>query len=294
MANILDFVPSDGSMQEATLEKLDTIITNTGGSSASLGDPFIQQAENVALSTYSDVINVQTKAKNLLKFGRNKLVNVTKSTLMTLPVGIDNETYLSSNLITQISSSSASDTGDIIVEGHTSSDGLTFTFSKQTVTLTGQTAVVLATPICRVSRVVNDGSSDLVGNIYVAQTDTLTAGVPDTDAKVHCIVEAGLNNSEKAATTTSSTDYWIITSFYADCLEKTATFGTVHLEVRESGKTFINKVDIAASTNSPGRHEFKPYLVVPKNSDIRMRISASAVNKDFSGGIDGMLASVTV
>lgn len=34
MANILDFVPSDGSMQEATLEKLDTIIVNTGGTGA--------------------------------------------------------------------------------------------------------------------------------------------------------------------------------------------------------------------------------------------------------------------
>ena len=31
MADILDFVPSDGSFQEASLEKLDSIITNTGG-----------------------------------------------------------------------------------------------------------------------------------------------------------------------------------------------------------------------------------------------------------------------
>ena len=289
---------SVGASVSAVLTYLGTLstaeVTSSTETSASLGDPKIQQAENVAVSTYGDVINVQTKAKNLLKFGRNKLVNVTKSTLMTLPVGIDNETLVASNLITQVSSSSGSDTGNIIIEGHTSSDGLTFAFSKQTVTLTGQTAVTLATPIARVSRVVNDDSTDLVGNIYVAQTDSLTSGVPDTDVKVHCIVEAGLNNSEKAATTTSSSDYWIITSFYSDCLEKTSAFGTVHLEVRESGKTFINKVDISASTNSPGRHDFNPYLIVPKNSDIRMRISASAAGKDFSGGIDGMLASVTV
>ena len=31
MADIFDFVPSDGSFQEASLEKLDSIITNTGG-----------------------------------------------------------------------------------------------------------------------------------------------------------------------------------------------------------------------------------------------------------------------
>ena len=37
MANILDFVPSDGTMQEATLEKLDSIILNTGGGGGATG-----------------------------------------------------------------------------------------------------------------------------------------------------------------------------------------------------------------------------------------------------------------
>ena len=34
MADILDFVPSDGSFQEASLEKLDAIVANTGGAGA--------------------------------------------------------------------------------------------------------------------------------------------------------------------------------------------------------------------------------------------------------------------
>jgi hypothetical protein len=213
---------------------------------------------------------------------------------MTLPVGIDNETYVGTNIITHFSSSSASDTEIIKVEGHTVDGSGNFTFAVQTVTLVGQTKTALTTPLARVTRVVNTGSTDLIGNIYIYQDDTVSAGVPTTGAKVHLIVEAGLNNSEKASTTISSNDYWILTSFYGDCLEKTAAFGILHLEIREKGGVFVNKVDISCSTNARGVHEFKPYLVVPKNSDVRLRCSASATNKDFSGGIQGLLASVTV
>ena len=252
---------------------------------------WLQHAIEVIEGTYGDVVSVQAKDKDLLKFGRNKLVNSSKSTLMTLPTGTDNETYVSTNIITQISSSSGSDTGDVIIEGHTTSGGV-FTFVTQTITLTGQTLAPLTTALARVSRVVNDGSTDLVGNIYVAETDTLSSGVPDTDAKVHLIVTAGLNNSEKGATTISNNDYYIMTSFYADCLEKTAAYGIIHLEVREAGKTFINKIDIEASTNDSGDHAFKPYLIIPKNADVRIRISANAAGKDFSGGFQGVLASV--
>ena len=275
------------------MARINPVTSGTGDyETATLHDPWVQHAIEVIESTYGDVVSIQDKDKDLLKFGRNQLVNTTKSTLMTLPVGIDNETYVSSNLITQISSSSGSDTGSVTIEGHTSSDGLTFTFTTQTLTLTGQTAKVLTTPLCRVSRVVNNGSSDLVGSIYVAETDALTAGVPQTAAKVHLIVVAGLNNSEKAATTISNNDYYILTGFYSDCLEKTAAFAVIHLEVREAGKTFVNKVDIAANTNANGRYDFKPYLIVPKNSDVRLRATANAAGKDVSGGFSGVLASV--
>jgi len=258
---------------------------------ATLHDPWIQHAIEVISGTYGDTVSIQAKDKDLLKFGRNQLVNTTKTTLMTLPVGTDNETYVGTNIITQISSSSGSDTGNVIVEGHTIAGGV-FTFVTQTITLTGQALKALTTPLARVSRVVNDGATDLVGNIYVAQTDTLAAGVPNTDAKVHLIVVAGVNNSEKAATTISNTDYWIITGFYADCLEKTAAFGIVHLEVREVGKTFINKIDIACSTNFRGEHKFAPYLIIPKNADIRLRATGNAAGKDISGGLGGVLAIV--
>lgn len=256
-----------------------------------VNDFWMQHAIDVINADYGDTVSVQAKNKDLLKFGRSKQAQTTKTTLMTLPAGTFNEAYVSSNLINTVSSSSASDTQELVIEGHTISSGV-FTFVSQTVTLTGQAQAALTTPLARCTRIYNNGATDLVGFVYVYETDTSTAGVPDTGAKVHCMIDAGLNNSEKASTTISDADYWIVQSFYGDCLEKVATFGILHFEIRLSGKVFRNKIDISVNDASRGVHEFKPYLIIPKNSDIRLRVSASANGKDFSGGIQGALVKV--
>tara|TARA_R110000803_G_scaffold63443_1_gene124112 strand:- start:8200 stop:9273 length:1074 start_codon:yes stop_codon:yes gene_type:complete len=255
-----------------------------------ISDAWIEHAKRIIFADDGVSVTLEAKNKDLLKFGRNKLCNTSKSTLMTLPVGTDNEVLVATNIINSIISDDAGDTETVTVEGHTTADGgLTFASVTQQATLTGLTVKALTTPLARVSRVVNNSSTDLTGNIYVTETDTYTLGVPDTDNLVHLIVEAGLNNSEKGATTLANGDYWILQGFYSDCLEKTATFGTVHLEVRESGKTFINRIDISASRNHNAQHKFKPYVIVKPNSDIRLRVSAGAAGKDFSGGIEGVL-----
>lgn len=250
----------------------------------------VQHSIDVIKSTYGDTVSVQEKKKDLLKFGRNKAVGTSDSTIMTLPSGEVHETYVESDLINSIISDDAGDTVEVGVEGHTKS-GSDYTFVTQTATLTGTTVVALGTALTRVSRVYNNNSTDLVGNIYVTETDTYTAGVPDTATKVHLTVAAGHNQSEKAATTISSVDYWIVTSVYGDVLEKTAAFANIELEIRLNGKAFRHQVNLAAS-NGHSHHHFKPYLVVPKNADVRLVASADGANTDVSGGISGYLASV--
>lgn len=254
-------------------------------------DPRIKHAIEVIFATYGDVVSMEAKNKDLLKFGRNALCQTTKSTIMTLPTGIYNETYVSTNIINSIISTSAADTQVVTVEGNTISAGV-FTFVTQNITLNGQTVVPLTTALARVTRVVNIGSTDLVGTISVSETNTYSSGVPVTAALVHLQVSAGFNNSEKASTTISNTEYWLVSSFYADCLEKVATYGIVHFEVRAAGGIFINKIDKACNDTSPAYHNFLPLLIVPKNADVRLRVSASANNKDFSGGIGGVLLKV--
>lgn len=257
-----------------------------------LYDYWIEHAIDVIQSDYGVTVSVDKKRKDLLKFGRNNAVQTTKSTIMELPSGVQNEVYVSSNSITTISSSSGSDTGSLYVEGHTIDGSGNFTFVAQTKTLTGQTQATLDTPLARCTRIYNNGSVDFVGNIYVYETDTATAGVPDTAAKVHCIISAGNQQSFKASTTLSNVDYWIITNFGASVIEKTASYADFTLEVRNKGKVFRPTITLTAEAGVEADHDFIPYRVVPANSDIRVTAIASGANIDCSAYIQGVLATV--
>lgn len=252
---------------------------------------WLRHAINIIQTDYGDTISTENKNKDLLKFGRSTQVQTTKTTIMDLPAGTFNETYVSSNLITTISSSSGSDTTTVVVEGHTVSGGV-FTFVTQTVTLTGQTQVTLGTALARCTRIYASGATDLVGTIYVYQDDTSTAGVPDTDSKVHCIITAGENQSFKCSTTISNTDYWLIKNFGAATLKKSAGFAEFTLEMRLADKVFRPVVTIAAGSGDTSDHNFEPWLIVPKNSDIRVRAIADVNGTDCSAHLDGVLAKV--
>jgi len=254
----------------------------------SAADPWIEQAKRVIFGDFGDSVSLESKRKNLLKFGRHENVQTASTTLMTLPASTYNETFVSSNLINSIISTSGSDAETVKVEGHTLS-GSDFTFVVQSATLNGQTAVTLGTALARVSRVYNDDATELAGVISVTETDTYASGVPNTASKVHLQIRAGEQQSEKASTTISSSDYWVIMSFYADMLEKTAASADVDLEIRLYGKVFRPVASISCSEAHRGVFTFSPYLIVPTNSDVVLRARASANNKDISGGIEGVL-----
>lgn len=255
------------------------------------GDSKLEHAYREIYNTYGVNVSVIEKKKGLLKFGRNDAVGTSSTTIMTLPSGISNETYVASNAITTISSDNSGDTQSVTIEGHTIS-GSDLTFVTQNVTLTGQTQASLGTALARATRAYNNGSTDFAGTIYVYETDTSTAGVPDTSSKVHLMVDSGFNQSEKASTSLSSTDYWIITSFYASVLQKTAVYIDAHLEIRLSGKVFRSSASIGVSSGNTGQLFFDPYILVPANSDVRIRATASTTGVSVSGGIQGYLALI--
>ena len=252
-------------------------------------DPWMEHAKEVILADFGETVSLVAKNKDLIKYGRNQDVETAIATLMTLPDSIDNETYVSTNIITTIISSSASDTNTVQVEGHTIS-GSDLTFVVQSATLNGQTAVTLTTALARCTRVFNTSATDHVGQIAVTEDDTFTSGVPDTDAKVHLLVRTGENQSEKAATALSSVDYWVITHMNCDMLTKAASFAEVDLEIRLESKVFRPIVDISCSDSHAGLVTFAPYVIVPPNSDVRLRgISDSASGRDVGGEIHGSL-----
>ena len=256
-------------------------------------DPRITQAINVVKEQYGVTVSVDAKKKNLLKFGRNASVSGDIATVMTLPSSVDNETYVAANSIGLLVSSSGSDSTTYGVEGHTVDGSGNFTFVSQNVVANGQTAVSLGTPMARCNRIENLGNADNVGTISVYQLgEDAPSGVPSDGTKVHCIVAAGRNQSEKCATTLSNIDYWFITSVHVNVIEKTSSSAEFRLEIRDKGSVFKPKAFFSASNTSFGGADFDPFYIVPANADVRIRALSSGTNIECTAYINGFLAKV--
>lgn len=170
------------------------------------------------------------------------------------------------------------------------------TFLVQEVTLNGQTPVNLATKLSDAVHMYlpkQDRCADLVGNIYVFEEGvTVTAGVPDTPATVHLMITAGKNNSKKASTALSSVDYWIVTGFHGHNSTKVASWIDIGIEYKENGGCWIELEDITVSDDGNGAHSFTPYVVIPKNTRVRLKGYADTNGRDGAGSIEGFLATI--
>lgn len=259
---------------------------------AANGDPWLEHAKRIIKKDFGDVVSLEAKDKDLLKFGRSTQIQTDLTTIMTLPSGTYNETYVSDNTISVVSSSQVGDTTTLVVEGHTIDSDSNLTFVTQEITLNGQNQVSLTTPLARATRAYNSGSTDLTGDIYVYEDTNSAGGVPSNASKVHLMIAAGLNQSEKCSTSISNNDYWIVTKIYADILTKLSSYAEVLFEIRRKGGVFREVASISASDAHNGVLEFKPYIIVPKNADTRLRAKADVNGRDVSGGIVGTLLTI--
>ena len=230
--------------------------------------------------------------KGLRKYGRNPDLDTADGITEVNALGI-NETYLSDNLITHAVSSSGSDTGQLYIEGMTLSGGI-FTFITQTITLTGQTKVALTTPLARVTRVRYLGVSNNIGDIYVMEDEAVTGGVPDDINDAHALALAGTNNSLKAATSVSNTNFFIMTYWRGSVGRQAAASCDFQLNVRTIGSTpfIVTDTESAASGSAGFIIKEPPFLIVPPNSDISIDCDTSANNTDVKAGFGGYFADI--
>lgn len=260
---------------------------------AQIEDYWLKHAIDVIRKDYGVSVSARLKVKDLLKYGETRQAQTTETTLMTLPTGTFNESYVDGNLITHFSSSAVADSQQIVIEGHTIDGSGNFTFVTQTVTLAGQTKTALTTPLARSTRLYNNDSTDMVGTIYVAEDVTFTAGVPQVDTTVHLMVFAGLQQSQKASTTISNNDYWIVTSIHGQWLEKGVGYADVIFQRRLKDKTFREVDNVTCGDgNSMGLLNFKPYVIIPANSDVRLVTTVNTNGKRVGGSIQGILVKV--
>lgn len=256
-------------------------------------DGRLVQAEREIQRYLGDVVSVDKKAKSLIKFGKS--APLTTGGLQTVWSLGGNESYLSSNGITHVCSSSASDVYELYLEGHTvtgSGQDQQFTFVTQTVTLQGQTPVALTTPLARCSMMANNNGVEFVGRITAFENTPVVNGVPSDVTKIHDQIEAGFQQSFKAATTFSNSDYYILTGGFGSVSLKQDAAVDFYLEVREAGKVFIQRAAISATTGGPWQVELDPAVVIPKNADIRITCETSTQGAVVFGVFKGYLAQV--
>lgn len=253
-------------------------------------DGRLVQAEREIEATYGDRVSVDRKAKSLLKFGKSAELGT--SGLETVWTLGGNETYVSDNTISHISSSSALDTEEIYVEGHTVDNG-EFTFVAQTATLSGNTKVSLDTPLARVSRISNNGSTEVAGRVVVYEDTTVSGGVPTDETKIHIDMVDGHQQSFKAATTFSKEDYYVMTGFYGAVSAKQSAAADFYVEIRNPNGVFLPKACFtASSTGGNSDISLDPAIIVPKNSDVRVRCETETNNAVVFGIFKGYLAKV--
>jgi hypothetical protein len=254
-------------------------------------DGRLVQAEREIEATYGDRVSIDRKAKSLVKFGRSAELGTTG--LETVWTVGGNEVYVTSNTISYISSSSASDTQQITIEGHTVDANGDFTFLVQTVTLDGQNAVALDTDVARVSRAYNSDSTELVGRVVVYENATVVGGIPTDETKIHIDIPQGFQQSFKAATTFSKDDYYLMTGFYGAVSAKQAGSVDFYVEIRDKGKVFLPKgCFTASSTGGAADISLDPAILVSKNADVRIRCETETNNVVVFGIFKGYLAKV--
>lgn len=253
-------------------------------------DGRLVQAEREIENQFGQKVSIDRKGKSLIKFGKS--APLATGSLQTVWTVGGNETYVSGNTIDSISSSSSLDTQEIYLECHTVDENGDFTFLTQLVTLNGQNRVELPVPVARVSMAYNNNGTNLVGRVVVYENTPLVGGIPTDVSKIHIDIPQGLQESFKAATTFSSSDYFILTGGFGSVSLKQDGAADFYLELREPGKVFRQVAAVSAASASPWSINLDPAVILPKNCDIRVRVETSTNNVVVFTVFQGYLAKI--
>lgn len=115
--------------------------------------------------------------------------------------------------------------------------------------------------------------------------------------QVHLVIPAGEIQSQKAQTSISAQDYWIITGATGSVLSKTAAWAQFRLEIKPVSETYFYPITqwIGVSDSSgtvPMIGAADPFAIVPANHDVRLVCQANQASTSVAGGFEGYLASI--
>lgn len=207
--------------------------------------------------------------------------------------GIVQITVIDSNIFTYSVSSGATSpaTGTIIATNQNK------TFISQEITANGTSRVALDRFLARATRIFVSNQNKAVDNVgenYVYENTSISSGKPVDTTKIHLTLPAAENQSFKSSTSISQYDYFIISRIAAGYPTKTGSnTADIRLEIRELGGVFRPaSSSLNISTGTSDRINFEPYLIVPKNADVRLTAVSSGSSQEISGIIQGFLAKI--
>ena len=232
---------------------------------------------------------VRINRKSLHKFGRFANLGTTENEINYL--GIE-PVHSTTNSITHFSSSDAADMQTLRVEGMTISNGV-LTFVAQNITLDGQTKTALTTPLARVTRIANVAdTTETAGDVYIYEDGAVTGGIPNDLGTVGNVMAASDQTTLFAGTSVAGSNYFICTKLWAYLAKKTGGAADIKFKTRQNGYVYrtVNVLNIGTST--PTEHEFRPFYIIPPNSDIDVSGTGSTTGLDVCAGFDGFFADI--
>lgn len=170
----------------------------------------------------------------------------------------------------------------------------------QTKALNGQTNVLLDTPLWRVYRMFNNGTTSLTGMVYCHTDNNPTAGVPLT-ANVRAIIDDGHNQTLMALYTIPKGKVgFLMRGEIGLELESTGIasgeFAHLHYESRRYGKVFTVKKAVSIVTGGDSIYKDRRTFpdIMPALTDIKLRVIEVSAEMGFFGTFDILLADETM
>lgn len=202
-------------------------------------------------------------------------------------------TYSTTNDINSLTSTNSTDTQVIEVQGL----GANYEPITQNATLAGSGYVGLGSPLMRVFRMKNEGSTDLAGQASVYVSGPTTGGVVNTNTNVRAIINDGNNQTLMAIYTIPSGVTGYMDTFYAVTAgaHKPTNF-IIDVVHRTSGGVFQlkNRSALDDDGSSLNQRQYQVPEKIESMTDIEMRckISESTITAgDISAGFDLILVS---
>ena len=184
-----------------------------------------------------------------------------------------------------IDSVSSSATGDVYLTTFEGLDASTNVL-KQTITLNGQTRVAFPTNFYRIFRGYNANGIMFTGHVIAYTNNSLTAGVPDANGSIRCVIQPENQQTEMAIFTVAKGKKLVVHSVYAYTAgaSKSSDY-IVRLYARKPGGVFLLKFHAVMNdvASSEIEHPIPIPLTFTEGTDIEMTVEIPAGTANAAG-----------